>query len=362
MNFQKHSSSIYWEALVVATLSVICPIVVNATNIDTVTVGNPGNAPDTRYGLVGEVDNIYNIGKYEVTAGQYTAFLNAVAATDSYGLYNVNMWSSTYGCKIQRSGSSGHYTYSVASDYANRPVNWVSWGDAARFCNWMQNGQPTGAQGLSTTEDGAYYLNGATSQSALMAVTRKPDAVWAIPTEDEWYKAAYYDPGKAGGGGYWDYPTRSDSAPGRDMSEQTNPGNNANGMLGPDSPVPIDSGIYYTTVTGEFQLSHSPYGTFDQGGNVWEWNETVFANSTRGWRGGSFYYDHSHMAASERSYNFDPRTEDYSLGFRVATIPECVQPPAGDLNGDCKVDFQDLAIMAGQWLDCGMEPSSACNQ
>ncbi|MGD0092358.1 MAG: SUMF1/EgtB/PvdO family nonheme iron enzyme [Planctomycetota bacterium] len=107
------------------------------------TVGNPGNNPDTRYNniSVGAVSYSYKIGKFEVTAGQYTAFLNAMAKTDTYGLYNAHMWSNGE-CKIQQSGSSGSYTYSVASDYANRPVSYVSWGDAARFCNWLSNGKP----------------------------------------------------------------------------------------------------------------------------------------------------------------------------------------------------------------------------
>ena len=82
--------------------------------LEMVTVGNPGNANDTTG--YGGVDYVYAIGKYEVTAGQYTAFLNAVAATDTYGLYNTDMWSNDDGCKIQRSGSSGSYTYSVAAD------------------------------------------------------------------------------------------------------------------------------------------------------------------------------------------------------------------------------------------------------
>ena len=108
-----------------------------------VTVGNPGNTADTEvmttdgttgYGSVGYT---YQIGKYEVTAGQYKDFLNAVAATDTYGLYNESMWSHSHGCKIQRSGSSGSYTYSVASDYANRPVNYVSWYDTLLFVNWL---------------------------------------------------------------------------------------------------------------------------------------------------------------------------------------------------------------------------------
>jgi formylglycine-generating enzyme required for sulfatase activity len=339
-----------------------------AIDINTVVVGNPGNegelsgssvpggdGPDR---ICGGVDYTYNIGKYEVTAGQYTEFLNAVAATDKYGLYNTNMWSNPDGCKIQRSGSSGHYTYSVASNYANRPVNWVSWGDAARFCNWMQNGQPTGAQGLSTTEDGTYYLNGATSQAALTAVIRESDAVWAIPTEDEWYKAAYHKNDGATGN-YWDYPTGTDSTPGRDMSEVTNPGNNANYY---GSPWPIDSGAYYLTVAGEFQLSESAYGTFDQGGNVLEWVENAYnSDSLKGLRGGSYFGTLDTLAAATRS-GINPTSGSADFGFRVVVIPACIQPPAGDLNGDCKVDFQDLAIMADEWLDCGLEPPEACNQ
>ncbi len=63
--------------------------------MEMVTIGNPGNEPDTRYETpgYGGVDYVYEIGKYEVTAGQYTEFLNAVADEDTYGLYNADMWS-----------------------------------------------------------------------------------------------------------------------------------------------------------------------------------------------------------------------------------------------------------------------------
>ncbi|MCY2931693.1 MAG: SUMF1/EgtB/PvdO family nonheme iron enzyme [Planctomycetota bacterium] len=133
------------------------------------TVGDPGNVGelsgagaggngDSR--ICGAVAYMYKIGKFEVTAGQYTAFLNAVATTDTYDLYNRNMDTlvNGYGCNIKRTGTSGNYAYSVSSDYANRPVNTVSWGDAARFANWLANGQRTGLQDTTTTEDGSYYL------------------------------------------------------------------------------------------------------------------------------------------------------------------------------------------------------------
>ena len=95
----------------------------------------------------------YQMGKYDVTAAQYCDFLNAVATTaDTYGLYNVSMASTGSArshrmrhCPNQRFRAG--YTYSVLSGWANMPVNYVSWGDAARFCNWLQNGQPVGPEG-----------------------------------------------------------------------------------------------------------------------------------------------------------------------------------------------------------------------
>jgi hypothetical protein len=71
-------------------------------------------------------------------------------------------------------------------------VNWVTSGDTVRFVNWIENGQPTGPQELSTTEDGSYLVNGATTQEERMAITRKPGAIWVLPDDDEWHKAAYH--------------------------------------------------------------------------------------------------------------------------------------------------------------------------
>lgn len=282
------------------------------TSLETLLVGDQGNAADTRYVTpgYGSVGYAYSIGRYEVTAGQYCQFLNAVARTDTYNLYHQLMWTSAYGCKIQQSGSSGSYTYGVAADSANRPVNWVSWGDAARFCNWLYNGQPVGPQGLGTTEDGSYYLNGSTSDKQLLAVIRKPEASWGIPSEDEWYKAAYYKGGSTNAG-YWDYPTANNIVPSNEV-RTPDPGNNANIM---------NSGGQSMSV-GEFENSRSPYGTFDQGGNVWERVETAFDSNTLTTRGGSWYSTGGgSLHASFRSWGYATAESD-SYGFRVVEIPE----------------------------------------
>jgi len=290
-----------------------------AVEIETVPVGDLGNADDVHGAGYGGVDYAYRIGKYEVTAGQYVEFLNAVAGgVDTYGLYVEGMAIPYWGSDITRNGDgtlSDPYTYSVPPAAVDRPVNFVSWGDTARFANWMHNGQPTGAQDSSTTEDGSYYLNGATDTAALWAVTRKPGATWVIPSEDEWYKAAYYDPQKPGGPGYWFFPTRSDIQPGRDLADVS--GNNAN--YGGD-PRPIDA-PYSQTIVGQFLNSESPYGTFDQGGNEWEWNEAVIGDSQRGRRGGSYNWEYKTLQASARFYA-DPAGPSQSFGMRVGLVPE----------------------------------------
>ncbi len=302
-------------ALLLATF--FCISAAHAAMIDMVTVGNPGNAPDTRYDAIGfgSVGYNYQIGKYEVTAGQYTEFLNAVAKADPNGLYNTAMGDggNSLSANIQRTGSSPNYSYSVAADWANRPVNYVSFWDAARFANWLHNGQPTGPQGPGTTEDGAYHDVG---DQALFG--RNTGAQFFIPTENEWYKAAYHDKTAALGATYFDYQTGTNSVPGNDINETTNPGNNANYFINNDT---IGS-PYYRTVVGEFELSDSPYGTFDQGGNVWEWNETKVTSSSRGLRGGSFDFLSFVLHASHRSFLDDPALELFGVGFRVASIPE----------------------------------------
>ena len=303
-------------------------------NIETVPVGNTGNLDDTYGDGYGAVDYEYNIATYEVTAGQYTEFLNAVGGVDTYVLYITWMWTLTNGCKIERYAGSGTpvdpYQYRVASDWQDRPVNYVTWGSAARFANWLHNGQPCGAQDLTTTEDGAYYLNGALMDVDLQAVSREDDWQWAIPTEDEWYKSAYHR-NDGDTGNYFGCPTSSDSAPGYvdqygnlvttgdPFTEGgTDPGNYATytGDLGPGG---IGS-PYYRTEVGEWENSANPYGTFDQGGNVREWTETIVDGWGRCLRGGSYGNTGPWLRAWHRTH-ITPMGAGSGLGFRLCQVP-----------------------------------------
>jgi formylglycine-generating enzyme required for sulfatase activity len=294
---------------------------VQAVVIQTVPVGNPGNAADTTG--YGSVAYSYSIGTYEVTVAQYCAFLNAVATTEKYNLGD------TQSPSIVRSGSQGSYSYTVATGYADRPVNRVLFGATLRYANWLSNGQPTGLQDASTTETGAYTLNGAESNAALMAVTRNANWKWALPSENEWYKAAYY---KAGGtnAGYWAYPTQSDTGPSNVGADNyLDPGNSAN-SCGSNNQYTIGA-PYYRTMVGEFENSAGAYGTFDMGGNVAEYTEGVMDIGVPGApdlqrvkRGGDYYNLDSAMNSANRYVApVGPSSIRNDLGFRVVEqVPE----------------------------------------
>jgi formylglycine-generating enzyme required for sulfatase activity len=290
-------------------LAAVLALPASAVTIPTVPVGNAGNAADTTgYGAVGYD---YRIGSTEVTNAQYAEFLNAVAATDTYDLFHPYMDPANNSPflvdgGISRGGSSGSYNYTAVSGREDHPIVWVSYWDAARFANWLDNGQPTGAQDNSTTEDGAYTLT--PDGIANNTVLRNPGAQWFIPNEGEWYNAAYHQ-GNGPSGDYWDYPTQSDTAP------------TAEAPAGGSNSANFDHAVSDTTAAGTYVSSVSAYGTYDQGGNVWEWNETLFSSNSRGVRGASLVDIPAWLAADTR-FGTPPTTEGDLFGFRVATVPE----------------------------------------
>ncbi|MEE9294611.1 MAG: SUMF1/EgtB/PvdO family nonheme iron enzyme [Phycisphaerae bacterium] len=304
--------------------------------IETVTVGNPGNAGEwsgESYGgsgpdrFCGAVDYVYNIGAFEVTNSQYAEFLNAVATLgDPNSLYKTDMgggWNDIGG--ISRSGSGTEadpWVYAARPNRGSRPVNYVSWYDALRFANWMHNGQATGPQNASSTEDGAYDMSLGTS------VARNPGARVFLPSEDEWYKAAYYK-GDGTDAGYWDYPTRSDTAPVSESPFGTDMTNGSANYYNQSGGYYVDP-TYYTTAVGAYSAkpSDSAYGTFDQGGNLREWNEEDIHGdgSSRGVRGGSFggpaggpFGDDVYGMHAAFRWNYNPASAFKKFGFRVGT-------------------------------------------
>jgi len=304
-----------------------------------VTVGNAGNANDTGGGNIGAVAYDYQIGKYDVTIGQYTSFLNAVAATDTYSLYNSSMGTDGNIAGISRTGGSGSYAYSVLGS-ANRPITYVSWWDSARFSNWMANGQPTGAQTSTTTENGAYNVNGAISGNAVAKNATNPNTSAAptffIPTENEWYKAAYYSPTlNSGSGGYYTYATQSNAAPGNVVGSGANQANYPIGKVYSVTQSSSYSGSQnYLTDVGAFSGSGSFYGTFDQSGNVYQWNDLDgAAGSSRGLRGGDWSSIVAFNLSSSRSLSFGPSLENVYIGFRLASPVSVSGVPEIDPNG-----------------------------
>ena len=309
-------------------LAVSCPV--RATTYELVTVGNAGNAADTTgYGAVAYE---YQIGKYDVTIGQYTAFLNAVAATDTHDLYDLNMGTDLNIAGISRAGVSGSYAYSVMNnggDSGNRPITYVNWSDAARFANWMANGTPSGAQDSSTTEDGAYTMNSGGNRNTLNPNTGSAPTFF-IPSENEWYKAAYYSPLLSfNAGGYYTYATQSNTAPGNVMSASINEANWAPGNV----YAVTQSATYsrtqnYLTSVGAFTNSASFYGTFDQTGLVWQWTDVTGSNGNHAIRGGNWEAGDAYYLSSAYHYvEPDPNYGDKYRGFRLAA-PVAVPEPS----------------------------------
>ena len=278
---------------------------------------------------VGDVDGTYEIGELEVTVSQYVAFLNTVDpdGTNPHDLYFDSMsptvWPK-YGSVRYTAGSGAapgkHYAVAYP-EWTDKPFGFVNFLRAARFVNSLFNGDVlsrtksssggfkyvTYAVRLSPqTETGMYDLG-------KPAATRARSTGFVIPSNDEWVKAAYYDPKGGGTLSYWQYPTGPSDAPNvSSLNPATGDVANAadqplstykpQGLNAPSGTYPTwcppqagakacstinplqllpGAGIAYrgayqanVSSVGQTQ-TRSPWGTLDQGGNVVEWQDTI---------------------------------------------------------------------------------------
>lgn len=287
--------------------------------------GSCDEAPSRKAGctLVGGVAYPYEIGELEVTVAQYVAFLNTVDpdGTNRHHLYVASMDSAgwpKYGPIERSTGSAPGAHYSVAyPEWANKPIGFANFLRAAGFANSLTNGDvlsrtKSTADGFEvttyrirlspTSQQGMYDLRAGAASGA----TRAQATGFVVPSQDEWVKAAYYDPKGGGTHSYWIYPTGPFKPPHASMLDANgNIANQSTQPLSTYSPRDAASGAIPTWCpqqAGEacdsanpFQLSaddyqskyranvstvgqtrtRSPWGTLDQGGNVVEWTDTI---------------------------------------------------------------------------------------
>lgn len=351
-----HRRSMQLPLIGITVIEIFVAAVAHGAVIETVNVGNPNNVSDPTPSTAqeccfGAVPYVYRIGTLEVTNRQYAEFLNAVdfSGSNELGLYSAFMSTARNGGISYVEDAADGIKYQLHPDRADNPVVYVDWFDALRFANWLHNGQ-----GAAGTETGAYTLEGHSPvPSNASSIRRNPDAMWFLPSENEWYKAAYHQPAAAGGDDddYWRYPLRtndepySDEPPGNDAPRPAITANYRNydpaangyndGYAVPGSTtLPPDNTL---SPVGAYTQSKSYYGTFDQAGNVYEWTDTLSGKFLYV-RGGNWRGDAAHLSAPFR-YRAVSTSEFDDLGFRVATVPE----PA-------VVRLLEFGILATAWL------------
>ena len=263
----------------------------NVFEIPFVTIGEAGNAPDTTGdpNPAGSVAYEYRIGKYEIPE-EAIRKANAASALDGNPL----------GLTLDERGPQ-------------KPATRISWFEAAQFVNWL-NEEKGQTPAYKFDGAGVFQLWAPTDAGYNAANPfRNTQAHYFLPSADEWYKAAFYDPVT---GGYWDFPNGSN-----------------------DAPLPTASGFDPNTAVFGGQVGPADvklaggeglFGTVAQAGNVWEWDETAFdlhnddEQEVRGLRGFGWLFSASDegLSSSFRSGIQLPSNSIGDVGFRVASIPE----------------------------------------
>lgn len=260
----------------------------NAFGIDFVSVGNAGNAADaTGYGAV---PYQYRVSTHEISQ-------DAITKATAGGLANV---------------AAGAWA-------GNQPAANISWYEAAAFVNWLNTNSGKQAAYNLVFSNGFWTMQLWTGTNAWTTggtnLYRHKDAHYFLPSENEWYKAAYYNPA---GTNYFLYPTASNTAPTAVVNGTTA----GTAVYSNVAPAPA-------AVTSAGGLS--PFGTMGQSGNLWEWNETAWdgfndsVSDTRSVRGGNWISTQNSLLSWSRDGQ-PPASEYDGIGFRVASVPEASTP------------------------------------
>lgn len=263
-----------------------------AFEIPFVPIGDPGNPADTTGAPnpAGAVGYYYRIGMFEVPE---IAIRNANALSEAAG--------EPLGITIDERGPQ-------------QPATRVSWLEAARFVNWLN--EDKGAPPAYKFDDSGEFALWEPGDSGFNPDNRfrNSRARYFIPSIDEWYKAAYYDPVA---GVYWDFPTGSDDAP-NSTAGGNEPGTAVWNQAGGPANVELAGGI-------------SPQNTIGQGGNVLEWQESadgaglnaILTPDIRVTRGGTWSLAESPGGLSSAALLTNDATLSFGqIGFRVARVPE----------------------------------------
>jgi hypothetical protein len=317
--------------------------------VKTVSIGAPGNpsvgivpfsdaiykscaeAPQTTPACqeIGGVDYRYGIGYLEVTVRDWVKFLNTAdpLGRDPHDLYD-NSQSSTewpkYGQIDEAAKAAPGRHYEIAyPEWADKPYGFANFLRAARFANSLYNGQVL-AKTASTSGAFKYViyrvrLSGVSgtgmydlARNKRTGATRARKVGFVIPSQDEWVKAAYFDPNGGGTYSYWKYPTNPgvfgdgtatapaattlDPTTGDVTNASTQPLANyhASGAAAPSwcpaaveaavcssqNPLGLDATAYAKAYQGSLSTvgqagTPSPWGTLEQGGNAVEWTDTI---------------------------------------------------------------------------------------
>ena len=343
---------------------------------------------------VGGVEDPYGIGQLEVTVKQWVAFLNTV---DPAGLNKRRLYSPVqssahwprFGSINKSSTAPDGQHFSVSHpEWNDKPYAFATFVHAARFVNSLYNGRLISKNAsvengtevtryrvrLATqTERGMYNLD----QQKKTGATRADDTGFVVPSQDEWIKAAYFDPAGGGTLSYWKYPTnpgtfgtggapsastQADAPNQSTLDPTTGDVTNAStqplatflegGGVAPPSwcpaeesasdcttlnPFGFDSTVYADLYKGSVGTvgqagTPSPWGALDLGGNVVEWTDTITASPAGNTKGRVWRRLHGGIANAPAyqlwlsAVGLNPQSNPFYehvypwLGFRVGVI------------------------------------------